>query len=228
MLQQLLDIVLHLDKHLDAFIQAHGALTYGLIALIVFCETGLVVLPFLPGDSLLFAAGAIAARGGGLDVWLLSLVIVVAAVVGDTVNYSIGKTFGERLMNGRNGRLLNKKNFERTQQFVNKYGAKSVLLCRFVPIARTFCPFVVGVGRMNYATFFFYNVAGAVLWVLVCVGAGYLFGNIEIVKRNFELAVIGVVAISLLPIAIEFIRARMHARSSPDTTGTQAPSVTKD
>lgn len=211
MLEDIIKFVFQIDKHLDAFIIAHGPLTYALIGLIVFCETGLVVLPFLPGDSLLFAAGAIAARGG-LDVWLVSLVVIVAAVLGDTVNYSIGKTFGARLMENKDGRLLNRKNYERTQAFVDKYGAKSVLLCRFVPIARTFCPFVVGVGKMNYATFVFYNVVGAAAWVLVCVGAGYAFGNIPLVRDNFELAVLGVIAISLLPLAFEFFKAKLDAK----------------
>lgn len=215
MLQQLLDYVLHVDKHLDAFIAAHGALTYALIGLIVFCETGLVVLPFLPGDSLLFAAGTIAARGG-LDVFVVGLVIFVAAVLGDFVNYSIGKRFGARLMRHRSGWVLNKKNFERTQMFVNKYGAKSVLLCRFVPIARTFCPFVVGVGEMNYPKFLFYNVTGALLWVLVCVGAGYAFGNVPIVQKNFEVAIIGIIVISLVPLVVEALRAKFG--SKPEAT----------
>lgn len=210
MFNQILDIVLHVDQHLDAFIQAHGPLTYALIAAIVFCETGLVFLPFLPGDSLLFAAGAVAARGQ-LDVVILSALLLVAAIVGDNVNYFIGRRFGASLLQHGSGKILNRKNFDKTHAFVERHGAKSVLFGRFVPIVRTFCPFVAGVGAMDYRRFFLFDAAGAVLWVGVCVGAGYLFGNIPVVRKNFEFAVVGVIAISLLPLVIEFARAKLRS-----------------
>lgn len=212
-IQSFIDLFLHVDQHLDAFVKAHGALAYGLLALIVFCETGLVCFPFLPGDSLLFAAGAIAARGT-MDIWILMGVLLAAAIIGDNTNYLIGRTLGKRMLANPNGRLLNRKNFDRTHAFVEKHGGKSVLLGRFVPIVRTFCPFVAGVGRMDYRRFFLYDTAGAILWVGVCTGAGWKFGNIPVVKDNFELAVIGVVAISLLPLVISFIRSRMTPRAT--------------
>lgn len=220
MLHQLLDIILHVDQHLDAFIHAHGPLTYALLAAIVFCETGLVVLPFLPGDSLLFAAGAVAARGE-LDVVVLCLVLLAAAIAGDNVNYFIGRKFGARLLEHGSGRILNRKNFDKTHGFVERHGAKSVLLGRFVPIVRTFCPFVAGVGAMDYRRFVLFDTMGAVLWVGVCVGAGHLFGNIPAVKKHFELAVVGVIAISLLPLAIEFLRARSRSRNRPAAPNAQ-------
>lgn len=210
MLDQLIDIALHLPKHLDAFVQAHGAWTYAVLALIVFCETGLVVLPFLPGDSLLFAAGAIAARGG-ISVWVVGGILILAAVVGDAVNYAIGRLLSDRVMSGKRIPFVKPSHIERTHAFMEKYGAKAIVLARFVPIVRTFAPFVAGVGRMNYARFTTYNIAGGVLWVLVCVGAGYFFGNLPWVQKNFELVVVGIIIVSVLPMGVEVVLAKRRA-----------------
>lgn len=199
-----------MDEHLAEFVQTHGRLVYGLLFAIIFAETGLVVTPFLPGDSLLFAAGALAGTGM-LDVRLVIVLLFVASVLGDAVNYSVGRYIGPRVFRpeGRRGRLerlLNPRHLERTHEFFEKYGGKAVVLARFVPIVRTFIPFVAGAGSMTYSTFAFYNVIGGALWVLICVGAGYLFGAIPVVKDNFELVVVGIVAVSVLPMVIEVLR----------------------
>ena len=209
---ELIDLFLNLDVHLAAFVDTHGPIVYALLFAIIFAETGLVVTPFLPGDSLLFATGAIAATGA-LDVRLVLVLLFIAAVLGDAVNYSIGRYIGPRVFkpDGRSGkfeRLLNPKHLERAHEFFETHGGKAVVLARFVPIVRTFIPFVAGAASMTYATFGFYNIAGGALWVLVCVGAGYLFGNIEVVKKNFELVVLGIIFVSVLPMVIEFIRHR--------------------
>jgi membrane-associated protein len=187
-------------------------LVYGLLFGIIFAETGLVVTPFLPGDSLLFAAGAIAATGA-LDLWLVLVLLFAAAVAGDAVNYSIGRYIGPRVFrpegrSGRLGRFLNPKHLERAHEFFETHGGKAVVMARFVPIVRTFIPFVAGAASMTYASFAFYNITGGALWVIVCVGAGYLFGNIEVVKKNFELVVIGIIFVSILPMIVEFIKHR--------------------
>jgi membrane-associated protein len=209
-MREIIDIFLHVDEHLTEFVATHGRLVYGLLFAIIFAETGLVVTPFLPGDSLLFAAGAIAALGG-LNVWVLILVLWVASVAGDAVNYSVGKYIGPRVFRpeGREGtlaRLLNPKHLERTHEFFEKYGGKAVVMARFVPIVRTFIPFVAGAGSMTYSKFAFYNITGGALWVGSCVGAGYLFGNIPVIKENFELVIIGIIFVSILPMIIEAIR----------------------
>jgi len=209
-MRELIDIFLHVDEHLAAFVATHGKLVYGLLFAIIFAETGLVVTPFLPGDSLLFAAGAIAATGG-LDVWALMILLFIASVLGDAVNYSVGRRIGPRVFRpeGRRGRLeklLNPKHLERTHEFFEKYGGKAVVLARFVPIVRTFIPFVAGAASMTYATFALYNVLGGALWVFTCVGAGYMFGNIDVVKENFELVVIGIIGVSVLPMVVEVLR----------------------
>ncbi len=214
-MRELIDIFLHVDERLTTFVAEHGRLVYGLLFAVIFAETGLVVTPFLPGDSLLFAAGAIAATGA-LNVWGTMIVLFVAAVLGDAVNYSVGRRIGPRVFRaeGRQGRLerlLNPRHLERTHEFFEKHGGKAVVMARFVPIVRTFIPFVAGAGSMTYATFAFYNVIGGALWVGVCVGAGYLFGAIPVVKENFELVVIGIIGVSVLPMVIEFIR---HWRAS--------------
>lgn len=211
-MREIIDIFLHVDEHLTAFVATHGKLVYGFLFAIIFAETGLVVAPFLPGDSLLFAAGAIAATGG-LNVYVLMLILWIAAVLGDAVNYAVGHYIGPRVFRpeGRTGRLeklLNPKHLERTHEFFEKYGGKAVIMARFVPIVRTFIPFVAGAGSMTYSKFAFYNVTGGALWVLVCVGAGYLFGNIDVVKRNFELVIIGIIVVSVLPMVVEFFRHR--------------------
>ena len=211
-MRELVDLFLHVDEHLTAFVAEHGKLVYGLLFGVIFAETGLVVTPFLPGDSLLFAAGAIAATGG-LNLYATIGLLFLASVLGDAVNYSIGHYIGPRVFRpeGRTGRLerlLNPKHLERTHEFFEKYGGKAIVLARFVPIVRTFIPFVAGAGSMTYGRFAFYNITGGALWVITCVGAGYLFGNIPIVKKNFELVILGIIGVSILPMVIEFIRAR--------------------
>lgn len=219
-MSELLDLFLHVDQHLAVFVNTHGRLVYGLLFAIIFAETGLVITPFLPGDSLLFAAGAIAAIGS-LNIWALMLLLFVAAVLGDAVNYSAGRYVGPRVFRpeGRRGRferLLNPRHLERTHEFFERYGGKAVVLARFVPIVRTFIPFVAGAGAMTYSKFAFYNVVGGALWVVVCVGAGYMFGNIPVVKENFELVILGIIGVSLLPMLAELLRQRKtSARAMP-------------
>jgi membrane-associated protein len=215
-MQQLIDLFLNLDTYLADFVKTYGTLVYGFLFAIIFAETGLVVAPFLPGDSLLFAAGALGATGA-LDVRLAAMLIFVASVLGDAVNYSVGHYVGPRIFRaegrtGRFARLLNPKHLEVTHEFFERHGGKAIVMARFVPIVRTFIPFVAGAGSMTYGTFAFYNVIGGALWTVVCVGAGYLFGNIQIVKDNFELVVLGIIAVSLLPMAIELWRQRSSRR----------------
>ena len=211
-MRELVDLFLHVDEHLTAFVAEHGKLVYLGLFGIIFAETGLVVAPFLPGDSLLFAAGAIAATGG-LNLYATIGLLFLASVLGDAVNYSVGHFIGPRVFRpeGRTGRLerlLNPKHLERTHEFFEKYGGKAIVLARFVPIVRTFIPFVAGAGSMTYGKFAFYNITGGALWVITCVGAGYLFGNIPVVKKNFELVILGIIGVSVLPMIIEVIRAR--------------------
>ena len=206
MLSTIVDVFLHLDRHLAEFVQAHGAWTYGMLFTIVFLETGVVVTPFLPGDSLLFACGALAASGA-LDPGMLFLVLASAAILGDTANYSIGKAIGPRAFSG-NVRFLKKEHLDRTRAFYERHGGKTLFLARFVPIIRTFAPFVAGVGTMRYGRFASYNVFGGLVWVGVCLGGGYAFGNIPVVKDNFSLVVLGIVVVSLLPLAVEYVRHR--------------------
>jgi len=206
-LYQIFDIFLHIDKHLDAVIQAYGAWTYAILFVVIFCETGLVVTPFLPGDSLLFAAGAFAARGS-LDLYGISIVVFVAAVVGDAVNYAIGKFIGPKVFEYQNSRIFKREYLERTQRFYEKYGGKTIVIARFVPIVRTFAPFLAGVGTMSYPRFALYNVSGALLWVILFTGGGYFFGELPAVKRNFTLVIMMIIIISVLPAVIEAVRAR--------------------
>lgn len=208
-MDKLIDLFLHLDKHLNEIITQYGTWTYLILFLIVFCETGLVVTPFLPGDSLLFAAGAIAALGS-LNVFWLFVLLTAAAIIGDTVNYWIGAWLGPKVFRGENVRLLNRKHLERTHKFYEKYGGKTIIIARFVPIVRTFAPFVAGIGTMSYWRFIAYNVIGGILWVAICLFAGYWFGNQPFVKRNFSLVIIAIVLISLLPMVWEFVRHRMQ------------------
>ena len=213
-IREFIDIFLHLDKHLTDVTNQYGTLTYAILFAIIFCETGLVVTPILPGDSLLFAGGALAALGS-LNVWVMGLVIFVAAVLGDMVNYWAGHYFGARIFKP-NARFLKTEYLVQTERFYEKYGAKTIVLCRFVPIIRTFAPFVAGMGRMRYARFFAYNVVGAIAWVLVCVGAGYFFGNIPIVKKNFTVVILAIIFISVLPAVIGFIQARRSPPTGPE------------
>jgi membrane-associated protein len=210
LLQSFLDLFLHLDQHLSQVIADYGVWTHLILFLIVFAETGLVITPFLPGDSLLFAAGTFAALGS-LDLWLLVVLLIGAAILGDTVNYWVGAWIGPRAFSG-NVKYLRKDYLDRTHAFYEKHGGKTVILARFVPIIRTFAPFVAGVGAMSYPRFIFYNVVGAVLWVGLFVPAGYFFGNIPAVRKNFTLVIFAIIAISVLPILLETLRAR---RSRP-------------
>jgi membrane-associated protein len=218
-LAEVLDLVLHVDRYLLDVVANYGAWVYALLFLIVFAETGLVVTPFLPGDSLLFATGALAATGV-LDVRVAAVLLLVAAVVGDAVNYSIGRAVGLRILQRARsdpkwGRWVNVAYVERAHVFFERHGGKAIVLGRFAPIVRTFVPFVAGIAEMSYPTFALYNVAGGLLWVGVCLGAGYLFGNVPIVKDNFSLVAIGIVLVSLLPMVFEFVRYRRESALSP-------------
>jgi membrane-associated protein len=211
-MSELVDLLLHVDRYLLDLAGAHGFWVYPVLFLIVFAETGLVVTPFLPGDSLLFAAGAIAAIGV-LDVRIVVVLLLAAAVFGDAVNYSVGRTAGARLLHAaqtdpRWRRWLNPAHAVRAHEFFERHGGKAVVVARFVPIVRTFVPFVAGAAEMSYPSFAFYNVAGAILWVGLCVGAGYGFGNVPIVKENFSLVVLGIVVVSMLPMLVEYLRHR--------------------
>jgi membrane-associated protein len=209
-MQEIIDVFLHLDVHLAELVGRYGVWVYGFLFAIIFAETGLVVAPFLPGDSLLFAAGALAATGA-LDVRLLFLLLAFAAILGNTVNYAIGRFVGPRVFRvedtgGTLHRLLNRQHLERAHAFFEQYGGMAVVLTRFVPIIRTFVPFVAGAGAMRYPVFALYNVAGGVLWVGICVGAGYLFGNVPVIKNNFSLVALGIVAVSLIPMVVEWMK----------------------
>jgi membrane-associated protein len=207
LIEQAADFFIHLDEHLDAIIQQYGVWTYAILFLIVFCETGLVVTPLLPGDSLLFAVGTFAATGS-FDVTLISITLIVAAILGDAVNYSCGAYIGPKVFSPKYSRWFKPAHLERTQKFYERHGGKTIILARFVPIVRTFAPFVAGVGKMPYSKFFFYNVTGAIAWVLIFVVAGYLFGNIPFVRDNFAFVALGIVAVSLLPMVYEWLKAR--------------------
>jgi membrane-associated protein len=206
LLPRIIDLFLHLDTHLGQLISQYGTWTHLILFLIVFCETGLVITPFLPGDSLLFAAGTFAALGA-LDLWLVVLLLIVAAIAGDTVNYWVGAYIGPRAFRG-DIRFLRKEYLDRTHAFYEKHGGKTIILARFIPIIRTFAPFVAGVGAMSYPKFILYNVVGALLWVGLFVLGGYFFGNIPVVRENFTLVILAIITISVLPIAVEAMRAR--------------------
>ena len=200
-----IDVILHVDKYLSQIIAEYGFWTYLILFFIIFLETGLVAFPFLPGDSLLFAAGAFAAIGS-LDVKLLLVVITAAAVLGDTVNYWIGHRIGARIYRMENVRFVNKEHLERAHQFYEKHGGKAIAIARFLPVIRTFAPFVAGIGKMDYLRFLGYNVAGGALWVLVFVLGGFYFGNLPLVKENFSLVIFAIIVISLLPVFRELVR----------------------
>jgi len=205
----IVDFILHLDEHLSTIIQNYGIWTYLLLFLIIFLETGLVVTPFLPGDSLLFAAGTFAALGA-LNVGVLFLLLSVAAILGDTVNYWIGHYIGPRAFSG-NVRFLKKEYLDRTHDFYERHGGKTIILARFIPIIRTFAPFVAGIGAMTYPSFIAYNVIGGVLWVAIFTFGGYYFGNLPVVKENFTLVILAIIFISVLPGVIEFFKERARA-----------------
>lgn len=206
-LYQFIDLFLHIDRHLQIFVSAYGLWTYLALFLIIFCETGLVVTPFLPGDSLLFAAGAFAATGA-IDVTTLFLLLTVAAFLGNMTNYTIGFHFGAKVVTKANGRVIKKEYIERTQAFYARHGGKTIIITRFMPILRTFAPFVAGVGHMRYGWFAGYTIMGAVLWVATCLYSGFFFGNIPIVKANFTLVIFGIIGVSLLPGLVQLLRNR--------------------
>ena len=215
---KLFDLLRHLgdDSKWVAMIQYIGVgKLYAVLFAIVFAETGLVVTPFLPGDSLLFAIGALGARGI-LDLPLLTVLLIAAAIIGDAVNYWVGYNLGPAVFKREDSKLLNKKHLLRAQEFYEKYGGKTIILARFVPIVRTFAPFVAGVGRMNFFRFWLYNIVGAIAWVVICIGAGRLFGDIPFVKKNFEAVILAIIVISVIPVAIEFWKARRDAGKGVD------------
>jgi len=215
---EFIDTLLHIDQFLAQVAESYGPWVYGLLFAIVFAETGFVVTPFLPGDSLLFAVGALSATGA-LKLHIAAPLLLVAAMLGNTVNYHIGKAIGPKLFRGEGtgiiSRLLSRKHLTRAHSFFERHGGKAVMLGQFVPIVRTFCPFIAGAGAMTYSKFIFFNVTGAIVWVTVCCGAGLAFGQMKIVRENFSLAMLFIVALSMIPVAIEFIRARRSRNAPP-------------
>jgi membrane-associated protein len=210
-LPSIIDFFLHLDRHLAEVIRDYGVWTYAILFTIVFLETGLVVTPLLPGDSLLFAAGSFAALGA-LDFSLLFVLLAVAAILGDTVNYAIGHYLGPKVFHYPKSRFFNPDHLRKTHDFYEKYGGKTIIIARFVPIVRTFAPFVAGIGAMSYPRFITYNVVGGLLWVAVCLGAGFLFGNLPFVKKNFSLVILAIIVVSVMPAAFEYWRHRSQAK----------------
>ncbi len=209
----MLDFILHLDKHLDAIIIEHGSKVYAIVAAIIFAETAVVIFPFLPGDSLLFALGVVAVRDNSPLNWgLLYLILTAAAIVGNVVNYHIGRMFGAKLFQNPKSKIFTQANLAKTHQFFEKHGNKTIVITRFVPILRAFAPFVAGMGAMTFGRFMLYNVLGGALWVGVCMGAGSLLGNIPIIKERFELAILALVILSVLPVVFEVIVHRRKAK----------------
>ncbi len=203
----MIEIILHIDKYLDLIIRNFGQWSYLLLFIVIFAETGLVVIPFLPGDSLLFAVGAFAALGSFNLLWLF-IVLAGAAIIGDTANYAFGKFLGERILRKGNHRFFKKEHLERTHKFYERHGGKTIILARFIPIIRTFAPFVAGIGEMSYCKFFIYNVTGALLWVAIFVLGGYYFGNIPVIRKNFFITILVIMALSAMPVAIEIWKHR--------------------
>ncbi|MEI6146292.1 MAG: DedA family protein [Methylococcales bacterium] len=212
-LSQFIDIFLHLDKSLSTVIQTFGSTTYIILFLVILCETGLVVLPFLPGDSLLFAAGAFAAKGD-MNVASLLMALSVAAIIGDSINYEIGRLIGPKIAQQERSRFINKEHIAKTHEFYEKYGTKTIIIARFIPIIRTFAPFVAGLGNMSYKKFIRYNMVGGIAWISICLFAGYFFGNISIVKQNFSLVILAIIIVSLIPAVIEFIRHKSNSKAA--------------
>ncbi len=210
-IKTIIDFILHINVHLDELVRDYGVWVYLILFLIVFCETGLVVTPFLPGDSLLFAVGALCGAGQVMDIWISMGLLLAAAILGDTVNYWAGHWCGPKVFRAAGSRWLNPKHLERTHAFMERYGGKAIIIARFVPIVRTFAPFVAGIGRMTYGRFMSYNVVGAILWVGLFVPAGYFFGNMPLVKKNFSLVILAIIVVSMLPGVIEIWR---HRRKS--------------
>lgn len=216
LIRNLIELILHLDKHLNVIILTYGVWTYLLLFFVIFLETGLVVTPFLPGDSLLFAAGSFAALGS-LNVGLLFVLLAAAAIGGDTANYWIGHFVGPKVFSREDVPLLNKEYLDRTHRFYEKHGGKTIIIARFIPIIRTFAPFVAGIGKMNYWRFISYNVIGGLAWIALFTFGGYFFGNIPFVKRNFTIVILAIIFISLAPVMIEFLSHRLRASQSHET-----------
>jgi len=215
LLTQFIDIFIHLDVYLNDIISQYGSWTYGILFAVIFVETGLVIMPFLPGDSLLFAAGALAAlEGSVLNIWLMIVLLMIAAILGDTVNYWIGHTLGEKAYESK---WVKKEYIDKTHEFFEKHGGKTIFLARFVPIIRTFAPFVAGVGQMSYKYFFSYNVIGGLVWVPLFSLAGYFFGGLEFVEHNFTLVILAIIVISLVPVFIEAWKARKESAAVTET-----------
>ncbi len=212
-LHSALDFVLHLDTHLADIISQYGVWTYAILFLVIYSETGLVVAPFLPGDSLLFASGALAAAGS-MEILIVYPLLICASVLGDTTNYTIGYNFGHRFLMNRDSKIFKREYIEKTQGYYEKYGAKTMVIARFVPIVRTFAPFMAGVGKMKPRTFATYIVIGATLWVSVCMLTGYFFGNLEFVKKHFGMVIIAIIIISVLPAVVEIIRHKLQKAKS--------------
>ncbi len=208
---EFIDFFFHAEKHLEWFITNYGVWIYALLFAIIFCETGLVVTPFLPGDSLLFAVGALAAKGW-MDVRIIAPLLFVAAITGNSVNYSIGKWIGPKVFHYESSRFFNKAHLMKAHAFYEKYGGRAITLAQFVPIVRTFAPFVAGVGAMTYAKFIFFNVLGALLWVGIFLGGGYFFGGLEVVQRNMKLVILAIIVVSVLPIVFEFAKTWLEKR----------------
>lgn len=203
-----IDLILNLDAHLATFVNQYGFFTYAVLFLVIFAETGFVITPFLPGDSLLFAAGAIAALGP-LNIFIVTLVLAIAAILGDTINYWLGSFFGQKIVD--NPKIpINQEHIDKTEAFYKKYGGKTIILARFVPIIRTFAPFVAGIGKMNYGTFLTYNIAGGVLWICLFTFAGYFFGNIPLVQENFHYVIVAIILLSLVPMVYEYWQHKRH------------------
>ena len=216
LLRQLVEVFLHLDTQLNEWAAQLGPWLYAVLFGIIFCETGLVVTPFLPGDSLLFAVGALASiEGSPIRLPLLLVLLSVAAVAGDSANYAIGLRLGPKVFRRTDSRFLNRTHLLRTQAFYEKHGGKTIVFARFVPIVRTFAPFVAGIGRMSYPRFAFFNVAGGIAWVTIFLFAGYLFGQTPVVQRNFQVVILGIIVVSVLPVVVEMVRARRAARVPP-------------
>jgi membrane-associated protein len=209
LLMQLTDLLLHLDKHLAALLAQYGTWVYAILFLIVFCETGLVVAPFLPGDSLLFVAGALWAVSG-MDVHVLAACLIAAALCGDNVNYWVGRWIGPKVFHWEDSRWFNRKALDRTHAFYETHGGKTIIIARFLPIVRTFVPFVAGVGRMTYPRFLAFSVVGALVWVVSLVYAGFFFGNMPFIRNNLSLAIVGIIALSLMPLLVAFVREKLR------------------
>ena len=210
-IKDFIDVLLHLDAHLVELVSRYGTFSYAILFAIIFCETGLVVTPFLPGDSLLFAVGALSAKDA-FNVYTVAFLLMLAAILGDSTNYWIGYFVGPKVFRSESSRWFNRAHLDRTNAFYEKYGVKTVIIARFMPIVRTFAPFVAGIGRMYYPRFLFFSVLGSILWIGIFVAAGYVFGNFEVVKRNFTLVVLAIIFVSILPALIEAVRARRERK----------------